>query len=252
MLSSPFVVGNWKMNTTVSEAVELAKNVRSKLDTATSVTKILCPPFVSLAPVHNELIGTTIHVGAQNMHYENKGAFTGEIAPTMLVDLCSYVIVGHSERRQYFQETNEIIKKKLLSARSNSLTPILCVGETLDDKESGNTRSVIFNQITSALSGEIGISGNLIVAYEPVWAIGTGRAADANTAQETMSYIRTILADLLGSSSAKSIPLLYGGSVSQDNVSEFAQQIDIDGALVGGASLDADHFTSIAKIFAAV
>ena len=114
MLSSPFVVGNWKMNTTVSEAVELAKNIRGKLDAATSVTKILCPPFVSLAPVHNELIGTTIHVGAQNMHYENRGAFTGEIAPTMLVDLCSYVIVGHSERRQYFQETNEIIKKKLL------------------------------------------------------------------------------------------------------------------------------------------
>lgn len=251
-MSHPFVVGNWKMNTTVSEAVQLAKNIRDKLDPVTSVTKVLCPPFISLAPVHNELIGTTVHVGAQNMHYENKGAFTGEIAPTMLVDFCSYVIIGHSERRQYFQETNELIKRKLLAAISNGLTPILCVGETLDDKESGNTRTVILNQITSALSGADGISNNLVVAYEPVWAIGTGRAADANTAQETMSYIRAMLTVVLGIPSAKSIPLLYGGSVSQDNVSEFAREPDIDGALVGGASLDADHFTSIATIFATV
>jgi len=240
----PLIAGNWKMNTTVAEAKGLASSMREKLDKIERVEKVVCPPFVSLTAVGKLLQGSSVKLGAQNMYFEAKGAYTGEISPVMLKELVEFVILGHSERRWCFDETDEVINKKVQAALDFGLKPILCVGERLEENEAGETERVITKQLTGSLGG-IKPTINLIVAYEPVWAIGTGRAADGLTAETTIKSIRDILARLWGSDAAQEVRVLYGGSVTSNNIAEFASQSEIDGALVGGASLKADEFPSI-------
>jgi triosephosphate isomerase len=248
----PFVAGNWKMNTTVPEATALVEELLARLDEVHGVTKVVCPPFVSLATVAAALAGTSIQVGAQNMHPELKGAFTGEISGTMLQELCAYVVVGHSERRHLFGEQDDFINAKVKAALALTLTPILCVGETLEEREVGHAGAIVDRQLTQGLldlsADEI---AKTVVAYEPVWAIGTGKAATPKMAQEMLAAVRSGVARLSNASTADSIPLLYGGSVNAANASEIAVQQDIDGALVGGASLQPADFVGITKAFAA-
>ncbi len=240
----PLIAGNWKMNTTVAEAKELASSMREKLDKIEGIEKVVCPPFISLTAVGRILQGSSVKLGAQNMYFEVKGAYTGEISPTMLEGLVEFVILGHSERRSCFGETDEVINKKVQAALDFGLKPILCVGERLEENEAGETERVITKQLTGSL-GDIKPTINLIVAYEPVWAIGTGRAANGLTAKTTIKSIRDILAGLWDSDVAQEVRVLYGGSVTGNNIAEFVSQSEIDGALVGGASLKADEFPSI-------
>lgn len=243
------VAGNWKMNTTQEEARALAQGVKGLSDQAPGVEVILCPPAISLAAVKHSVAGTSVKVGAQNMHQQDSGAFTGEISPTMLADLCEYVIIGHSERRQLFGETDDLVNLKVKAALSHGLKPILCVGETLEQRETGGVGAVISGQVSSALAEtqSLNISG-LIVAYEPVWAIGTGQAATPEIAAEIMGGpVAETLRSLFGVP-AEDIPLLYGGSVNAGNIADFATQSCIHGALVGGASLQADSFMEIARL----
>lgn len=242
----PFIAGNWKMNTTVDEAVRLVVNMKPELQKYDNVEKAVCPPFISLTTVKDLLNDSTIKLGAQNLYYQEKGAYTGEISPLMLAGLCEYVIIGHSERRQYFHETGELINKKVLAALKVGLKPILCIGEQLAENETGQTENVIREQLTSALMGVQQTPG-LVIAYEPVWAIGTGRAATGAQANATISFIRQKLADKYDSNYAGATRILYGGSVTPDNTREIMNQPEIDGGLVGGASLKADQFTSIIK-----
>ena len=242
----PMIAGNWKMNTTLGEAVKLVKEMRQELDAIDSVEKIVCPPFVSLAAVKEIIRDSSVKLGAQNIYFEEKGAYTGEISPAMIADLCEFVIIGHSERRQYFKETGDIINKKVRAALKVGLKPILCVGERLEENEGGRTREVVTEQLNSALGG-IDYPGSLVIAYEPVWAIGTGRAATGKQANETIGFIRSNISQLYNKEAAQNVRILYGGSVTADNTAEFMQQPEIDGALVGGASLKADQFLSIVR-----
>ena len=242
----PLIAGNWKMNTTVSEAVKLVGEMRGELDTIDGVDKVVCPPFVSLAAVKELLSGSSIRLGAQNLYFEEKGAYTGEISPLMLAELCELVIIGHSERRQYFGETGKIVNQKVRAALKAGLTPILCIGERLEENEAGRTEEVVTGQLTSSLIG-IDDSNGLIIAYEPIWAIGTGRAATGEQANKTIGLIRQTFARQYGQRVAEGLRILYGGSVTADNTAEFMQQSEIDGALVGGASLKADQFLSIVR-----
>lgn len=238
------IAGNWKMNTTLDEAVKLVERMRAELDRIDSVEKVLCPPFIFLVPLRNLIKGSSIKLGAQNMHFEAKGAFTGEISPAMLVDLCQYVILGHSERRHYFGETDELISSKVKAAFKFGLIPILCVGERLEENEAGKTQEVVNQQVAAALK-DVSPSSSLVIAYEPVWAIGTGKAATAEQARATIKFIRDTVASLWGEDIAQEVRILYGGSVTQGNISEFVAEADIDGALVGAASLTADEFLGI-------
>jgi triosephosphate isomerase len=240
------IAGNWKMNTTVNEAIELVNNIRPGLDEIDNVDKVICPPFISLNTVSELIKGSSLKLGAQNLYFEEKGAFTGEISSLMLADLCEFVIIGHSERRQYFNETGEIINKKIRAAMRSGLKPILCVGEKLEENEAGRTEEIVTEQLRSSLAGINNLDG-LILAYEPIWAIGTGRAATGKQANETIAIIRNNIAKLYNTSTSQDICILYGGSVNAVNVTEFVSQTDIDGALVGGASLKADQFVSITK-----
>ena len=249
-MPTPIVAGNWKMNTTVGEAVTLAAALRDPLDEIEGVEKVVCPPFVSLLVVKNALGGTSTAVGAQNLHFEERGAYTGEVSPPMLADLCTHVIIGHSERRQQFWETDEVVNRKVRAALEAGLRPILCVGEGLEEREEGFAESVVTSQLRGALRRVDSIAA-LAVAYEPIWAIGTGMAATGEAAEAIMVAIRSTLAELYGDAAAGETPLLYGGSVTPDNVAEFASQANINGALVGGASLDAGRFAEIARQFAA-
>lgn len=242
----PMIAGNWKMNTTVSEAVKLVGEMRPLLDPIGNVEKVVCPPFVSLAAVREILKGSTVKLGAQNMHFEDKGAFTGEISPLMLTGLCEYVILGHSERRQYFGETNEIINKKVRAALKSGLKPILCVGESLAQYEAGKTEAVVTDHVTGSLK-DIHAADTLVIAYEPVWAIGTGKAATSEQANKIIGIVRTIVAKLYGDAFAQNLRILYGGSVTANNITELMKQPEIDGGLVGGASLKVDVFSSIVK-----
>jgi triosephosphate isomerase len=242
----PLIAGNWKMNTTVSEAVELVNEMRQGLDEIANVDKVICPPFISLAAVRELIKGSSIKLGAQNLYFEEKGAYTGEISPLMLADLCEFVIIGHSERRQYFNETGEIVNKKIRAALRVKLKPILCIGESLEENEAGRTEAVIAGQIRSSLAGIDFVAG-LIIAYEPIWAIGTGKAATGRQANKTIGFIRQNIAKLYNEDLAQEMRILYGGSVTADNAAEFIDQPEIDGALVGGASLKADQFLSIVK-----
>jgi len=243
-MRSPFVAGNWKMNTTVTEAEQLVFEMLEKLDRIERVEKVLCPPFVSLVAMSMMLQGSSIKLGAQNMYFETEGAYTGEISPLMLRELCEFVILGHSERRWYFGETDEIVNKKVKAAFSNRLKPILCIGERLAENEAGKTEEVVNRQVTAALDG-VGSVSNLVIAYEPVWAIGTGKAASGKQASATIKFIRDVLAKLWNKSIAQNLRILYGGSVTSANVAEFISHPEIDGALVGGASLKAEEFVSI-------
>jgi len=255
----PFVAGNWKMNTTATEAEQLVLEMLDKLDRIEGVEKVLCPPFVSLVAVNMMLRGSSIKLGAQNMYFETKGAYTGEISPVMLRELCEFVILGHSERRWYFGETDEIVNKKVKAALANKLKPILCVGERLAENEAGKTEEVVNRQVTAALNGiepfilnrsseqSERIVKNLVIAYEPVWAIGTGKAASGEQAAATIQFIRDVLAKLGNKSIAQDLRILYGGSVTSANIAEFISHPEIDGALVGGASLKAEEFVSIVE-----
>ena len=242
----PMIAGNWKMNTTVSEAVELVNEMRPGLDEIASVDKVICPPFISLATVRELIKGSSIKLGAQNLYFEAKGAYTGEISPLMLADLCELVIIGHSERRQYFNETGEIVNKKIRAALRAKLKPILCIGESPEENGAGRTEAVIAGQLRSSLAG-IDFVDDLIIAYEPIWAIGTGKAATGRQANKTIGFIRQNIAQLYNEDIARKMRILYGGSVTADNTAEFINQPEIDGALVGGASLKAPQFLSIVK-----
>jgi len=238
------IAGNWKMNTTVSEAIDLVKAIRADLDKVRTVETVLCPPFVSLTAVRELLKSTSLKLGAQNVHFAEKGAYTGEISPLMLAGLCDYVIIGHSERRQYFAESGDLINKKVKAALKANLKPILCVGERLEENEAGQTEVVVSEQLTSVLEG-IPSPDGLVLAYEPVWAIGTGKAATGEQANRTIAFIRHNLARLYGDKIAGETRILYGGSVSSANITEFVKFTDIDGGLVGGASLKAADFIGI-------
>jgi len=238
------IAGNWKMNTTVSEAVELVKAMLAELDRIGNVEKVVCPPFVSLAAVRELIKGSSVKLGAQNVFYEARGAYTGEISSPMLAELCEFVIIGHSERRQYFAETNEVVNKKIVAALQAGIKPILCVGEKLEENEAGKTEEVVTGQLESSLAGIDNLNG-LVIAYEPIWAIGTGLAATGEQANETIGLIRRNASRLYSSKVAQEMRILYGGSVTGANTAEFMQQPEIDGALVGGASLKSAEFVNI-------
>ena len=260
-MSTPqiIVAGNWKMNTDIGAGVALAAAVAGGAAAAGVGRLVVCPPFVSLAAVGDAVAGSGVAVGAQNMHADDSGAFTGEVAPPMLAGLCEYVIIGHSERRQFFGETDELVGRKAAAARRHGLMPIICVGETLAERERGQAAEVIRRQVAAALAeiddgdddtDEAARAGGLVVAYEPVWAIGTGRAATPDIAAQIMGgAIRPTIAAALGSDAAAMASLLYGGSVNAGNAAGFAAAGDINGALVGSASLDAEAFLSVARAF---
>jgi len=238
------VAGNWKMHNTVQESVALASAIKEGTSSLKKGEVVLAPPYTALARVSETIKGSRITLAAQNMFYEDKGAYTGEIAPGMLKDIgCTYVIIGHSERRKYFHEQDKDVNLKVKKALSVGLKPIMCVGETDEEREKGITRSIVDRQINLGLSGVEKID-NVVIAYEPVWAIGTGKVATSAQAQEVHAFIRGILKDLYGSS-ANNIRILYGGSVTKDNIGELIEMEDIDGALVGGASLKPDGFLGI-------
>ena len=240
----PFIAGNWKMNTTVVEAEKLVCDMLDKLDRIEGVEKVLCLPFVSLVTIRELLKGSSINLGAQNMYFEPKGAYTGEISPLMLRELCEFVILGHSERRRYFGETDEIVNRKIKAALENKLKPILCVGEKLEENEAGRTEEVVSRQLNQGLNN-VKPTRNIVIAYEPLWAIGTGKAASGEQAAATIKFIRNILAELWNKDIAQDLRILYGGSVTSHNIAEFISQSEIDGALVGGSSLKAEEFLSI-------
>jgi len=242
----PLIAGNWKMNTTLKEAVRLVRAMMPALDKIAGIEKVICPPFISLAAVKDIVKGSSVKLGAQNMFYEAKGAFTGEISPLMLAGLCEYVIIGHSERRQYFSEGGEMIDKKVGAAIQVGLKPILCIGERLEENEAGKTEEVLVRQLMAS-SDKLYYLGGLVIAYEPVWAIGTGKSATGEAANETIGFIRQVVAHQHGKETAGAVRILYGGSVTAGNIAEFAKQPEIDGALVGGASLKAEEFLDIAR-----
>lgn len=234
------------MNKTVAEARDLVFKMAVELREIGGVEKVLCPPFPSLVAVSALLAGTDIGLGAQNMHWEAKGAFTGEVAPNMVKEFCNYVIIGHSERRAYFGETDESVNRKVRAAQAADLTPIVCVGETLEQYESNRTSEVVARQIRDGLAGtDPALASRLVVAYEPVWAIGTGRTARGADAAAMADAIRATAADLGAPARADALPVLYGGSVTSASAAEFLAEPAIDGALVGGASLKVDEMAGI-------
>jgi len=245
---TPLVVANWKMHKTVAESLDFARALAPKLEGLRGVEVAVAPPFTALAPLRDALAGTPIALAAQNAHFEKSGAFTGEISVPMLVELgVRYVILGHSERRQLFAESDEIVARKVVAAHAAGLRPILCVGEVLAERESGRTFDVLGRQIAGSLAGaDASLGARLVVAYEPVWAIGTGRTATPAQAQEAHAFLRVRLADRFGAA-ASAIRIQYGGSVKPDNAAELLAQPDIDGALVGGASLDPESFSAIIR-----
>ena len=246
MMAVPLIAGNWKMNTTVGEARELVAEMKPGLETVDGAQVVLCPPFTALAEVRRLLDGTTIGLGAQDMYHESTGAYTGEVSPLMLAELCDYVILGHSERRHLFGEKGADTGKKVPAALAAGLRPILCVGERLDERESGRAEAVVMEQLRQGLA-RVDSPRVMVVAYEPVWAIGTGVAATPENAQDMMATIRSTLSSLYGVEAAGGVPVLYGGSVTTENVADFIRQPDVDGALVGGASLKAESFVELVQ-----
>jgi len=237
------------MNKTVAEARDLVFKMNMKLREIKGVEKVLCPPAMSLLAISALLEGTDTGLGAQNMHWEEKGAFTGEISAAMVKEYCGYVILGHSERRAYFAETDETVNRKMLAAQKAGLTPIVCVGETLEEYESRRTADVVARQVEKGLANlDSAFAPKIVVAYEPIWAIGTGKASNGPEANAVVAdVIRPALARLYGTETAQAIRVLYGGSVTAANAAEFFGQPDIDGALVGGASLKEEEFVAIVK-----
>ncbi|MDH5606139.1 MAG: triose-phosphate isomerase [Anaerolineae bacterium] len=248
-MRTPLVAGNWKLNKTIAEARELVQDLIPGLQGINGVEKLLCPPFTALPAVAEMVKGKGIAVGGQNLYWETSGAFTGEISPAMLAEICQYVIIGHSERRAYFGETDASVNKKVKAAREHGLLPVVCVGETLDEKEAGKAAEVVSRQVRDGLQGTKAASGSdLVIAYEPVWAIGTGKASTPDDASVIIrNVIRPTLAGLFGEDVAQGVRVLYGGSVKASNAAEFFSQEEVDGALVGGASLKAAEFIGIAQ-----
>lgn len=242
-----FIAGNWKMNKTVAEGLDLVKDLKRDLAAVRDVDVAVCPPFTGLYPIGQFLDGSNIKLGAQDMYWEKFGAFTGEVNAAMLKDVyCAYVILGHSERRQFFHETNETVNKKTKAALAARLKPIVCVGETLQERESGRTELVVKDHVTGSLAGlKAEELVEVTIAYEPVWAIGTGKTATTQQAQEVHAFIRKLLADMSDSKTAARVRIQYGGSVKPANAKELLGQPDVDGALVGGASLVARDFVDI-------
>lgn len=251
-MRKPIIAGNWKMYKTAAQAVNLVRELDKKLgSSADGVEVVLCPPFVDLKSVATviELDGLDFGLGAQNMHWEDEGAYTGEVSPVMLKDLMvDYVIIGHSERRQYFGETDQSVNKKILAACGRGLKPILCVGETLEEHDEGLANKVVQTQLRAGLEGVDPVSAaGLVVAYEPIWAIGTGRTATPEQAEDVIRHARAVLGSLFSPEAAREIRIQYGGSVKPENIALFMAEPDIDGALVGGASLDAGDFAAIVR-----
>lgn len=238
------IAGNWKMNKTPSEASELIKQIAEKAEGKNGCEVVLCVPFVDLCAASDAAKGTNVKIGAQNVHFEEKGAFTGEISVSMLKEVgAEYVIIGHSERRQYFGETNETVNKRVKAALAGGLKVILCVGETLDEREKGITGETVSVQTKIALLDvDSEALKNVIIAYEPVWAIGTGKTATADQAQEVCAKIREVLADKYGNDAAEATTIQYGGSMNAANAAELLAKVDIDGGLIGGASLKSEDF----------
>ena len=245
-MPKPLIAANWKMNKNVGEGSGLVRSIRDELASVKSADIVICPSFMSMTTIHDLLQGTNILLGAQNVYHEEAGAFTGEISLGMLDGFCSYVIVGHSERRLLFGESDEMIRLKLNAVTASHMKPSLCVGERLEERDAGRTKEVVLNQLNTALA-DCGDVQGLAVAYEPVWAIGTGRAATNEIANEVMDTLRASLKNRYGAEAANDVQLLYGGSVTAQNINQFAGETNIDGALVGGASLRSDDFVEIVR-----
>jgi triosephosphate isomerase len=249
-MRKPLIAGNWKMYKTIGEAVQLAGGIkRNVLDLTEAIDVVLCPPFITLSFVYDTISDTEIKLGAQDLYWEKEGAYTGEISPVMLKDCgCEFVIIGHSERRKYFFENDEAVNKKIKAALSLGIKPIVCVGETLEEREAQKTIEVLKSQLEAGLA-DLGIEDilGIVIAYEPVWAIGTGKNATAAQAQEVHSFIRGWLSQRFSPGSAQALRILYGGSVKPANIKELIKEPDVDGALVGGASLDVGSFSEIIK-----
>jgi triosephosphate isomerase len=236
------------MHKTAGEAVKLTREMLPALEEFSSVDNVICPPFTALAPLSDLLQGMKVKLGAQNLYWEDQGAYTGEISPNMVAELAEYVIIGHSERRAYFGETDQSVNKRLQAALNTGLSPIFCIGETLEENEAGKTREIVTRQLKEGMDGlDFSKADDFMVAYEPVWAIGTGKAATPEGANQVILEIRNELAEILSAAEAEQIRILYGGSVKPANAASFFSQSDIDGALVGGASLRADDFAAITE-----
>lgn len=247
-MRTPIIAGNWKMHKTIAEAVQLTRSIREAVANIAQVEVVLCPPFTALAAVESAIANSRVMLGAQNMYWADEGAFTGEVSPLMLAGLCDYVILGHSERRQYFGETDETVNNKVKAALAHKISPIICVGENLDQNEAGQTQAVVSTQVKGAYA-DISTDDALktVIAYEPIWAIGTGRNAQPADANQTIGQIRAVLGQLYGNETAQQIRIQYGGSVKPNNIEGFMAEPEIDGALVGGASLKADSFEALVK-----
>ncbi|KRF04520.1 triose-phosphate isomerase [Paenibacillus pectinilyticus] len=247
MSRTPIIAGNWKMFKTVSEAISFVNEVKGS--TVEGVESVICSPFTNLPALVEATKGTDVHVGAQNLHFEDNGAFTGEISGVMLKDLgVEYVIIGHSERRAYFAESDEIVNKKVVAAFKHGLKPILCVGEKLEEREAGQTKEVCKVQTEAAFAGlSAEQAAQVVIAYEPIWAIGTGKSSTAEDAQDVIGYIRTLVSGLYGAAVADVVRIQYGGSVKPNNIAEYMAQPDIDGALVGGASLESASYIQLVQ-----
>ncbi|RLL46607.1 triose-phosphate isomerase [Oceanobacillus piezotolerans] len=243
------IAGNWKMNKVLSEANEFVEEVKSKVPTSDRVEAIVCAPFPFLPSLVEKTQGSSVKVAAQNMHFEDNGAFTGEVSPVMLKDLgVTHVVLGHSERRELFAETDETVNKKAHAAFNHGLTPIVCVGETLEQREANETKQLVEQQVKKALEGLSDEQvANTIIAYEPIWAIGTGKTASSEDANEVCAHVRTVVKEITSADTADQVIIQYGGSVKPANVDELLAQSDIDGALVGGASLEADSFLQLVE-----
>ena len=242
----PVIAGNWKCHTRLESARALALGLRERIEGVGGVEKVVCPPFVYLQVVGETLAGSSIKVGAQDVHWEDDAAATGEVGPQMVAELAEYAIIGHSERRHQFGETDEAVNRKVKAALAVGLRPILCLGETLRERESERTEEVLVRQVRRGLEG-VALPDGFIIAYEPVWAIGTGRAATVEMAEEAIAMVRREVASLAGAAKAGTVRILYGGSVTPENIAEFVGQTEIDGALVGGASLKVDAFAAIVE-----
>ncbi len=243
------IAGNWKMNKTISEAEAFLNDIRKKVPASDKVDSVVCAPFLALPTLVEKAKGSNVKIGAQNMHFEENGAFTGEVSPTMLKDLgVDYVVIGHSERREMFNETDESVNKKTKAAFANGLIPIVCVGETLEQRENNETKTLVEAQVKAALDGlsEEQVK-ETVIAYEPIWAIGTGKTASSEEANEVCAHIRQVVMSAVSDAAAEAVRIQYGGSVKPANIDELLAQSDIDGALVGGASLEADSYVQLVE-----
>jgi len=247
----PLIVGNWKMNTDSIEAQELTSNLINNINDIDSVEKVICPPHIYLPILYKLVSPSKLYLGSQNMFFKDNGAYTGEISPKMLKEYCKYVILGHSERRTIFAENNELINKKTKASIANGIKPIVCVGENISERESGKAKNKIRNQLLDSLKS-LEINANIAIAYEPIWAIGTGVAATPEIAQDIMKYIRSVLEEIFNSDTSNKISILYGGSVTDENALEYLSLPDINGCLIGGASLDLKKFSKIIEIAAKI